>query len=79
MNPSYPSCPKCNTQIFELTAIEPRGSTTMVNLIHCAGCGAAVGAVDYFDSGVLLKQQDQKINDLGDHLRTIEHLVASRR
>ena len=51
----------------------------MVNLIHCAGCGAAVGAVDYFDSGVLLKQQDQKINDLGDHLRTIEHLVASRR
>jgi hypothetical protein len=81
-----PKCPHCNGTFFALSTIEPVGAQYKANLIICNQCGAPVGAMEYYDAGVLLKAQEQvlkrmekAIDDLGSRLRRVEQLAAANR
>jgi hypothetical protein len=68
---ALPKCPHCGDITFAVTTIDPVGSQYKANLIHCLGCGAPFGALEYYDAEVLLHQILQKLNDLE---RRIQHL-----
>ena len=68
---ALPQCPHCNGRHFALTTIEPIGSRYKTNLIHCNGCGAPVGAMEYYDAGALLKKMQATLEDLEKRIRRL--------
>lgn len=59
-----PKCPHCGGISIGMTTVSPAGAAYKANVIHCLSCGAPFGALDYYDSGVMLRQIQQKLNDL---------------
>jgi len=70
------SCPKCQGHTFDLVTAEPRGSNYKQNFIQCSQCGTVVGVTDFYDSGVQLRVQDQKIETIQSSLKKLERAVG---
>jgi hypothetical protein len=81
---ALPKCPHCKSGFFALSTIAPVGAQYKANLIICNQCGAPVGAMEYYDAGVLLKAQERilkkiekAIDDLDSRLRRVEQHAAA--
>jgi hypothetical protein len=79
-----PICPHCKGRSFALSTIEPVGAQYKANLIICNQCDAPVGAMEYYDAGVLLKAQEKLLKkmektlaDLEGRLRRVEQYAAA--
>jgi hypothetical protein len=62
------SCPKCGGHIFELEERAPSGSNFKPQFVQCASCGAVVGAMDYYNIGSLIHQQNEAIKKIASAL-----------
>jgi hypothetical protein len=68
---AFPKCPHCDSAFYQLAIIEPAGSNYKANLVICSGCGAPVGALDYYDAGVLIQEQGETLAAM---MQTLERL-----
>ena len=73
-----PKCPSCSNHSFELNEIAVRNSKYKLYSVQCTSCGSVVSMLNYFDPGVLLKDQEQMLKDIqrgqeviNQNLRTI--------
>ena len=66
-------CPHCDGKIFELQEVSPIGAAYKSTFVQCSGCGAPVGAMDYFNVGTLLKNQEAKIDELSRKVDQIDY------
>jgi hypothetical protein len=55
------ACPKCESPVFELKTVEPKGSAYKLSFVQCASCGAVVGVMDYFNIGAKIEEQNQAL------------------
>lgn len=58
------TCPKCNGRSWEIKLVEPTGSRYKQYFTQCSSCGAPVGVLGYYDTGSLLKDQEEEITKL---------------
>ena len=70
------TCPHCQSHYFELEEISPRKGNYKMYLVQCSGCGAPAGVTDYYNSGVLLKNQEKALKAMDSRIKSIENLVA---
>lgn len=61
-NYSGTQCPKCENTSFELVEDTPRESSFKMMFVRCCSCNTAVGIVDYYNAGYLVKQLAEKLN-----------------
>lgn len=54
-------CGKCEATRFEVVTYGPSSSNFKINLVQCASCGAVVGALEYYNVGVLVKKLAEKL------------------
>lgn len=80
---SFTKCPKCENSQFKLVTFDPVGSRYKLNFIQCTACNTPVGVTDYYDSGSLIKEQEEKIdaiasavNDMKGRVRNAESLLV---
>lgn len=66
------NCPKCNSSTFKVELVDPRGSNFKLNLVTCASCGSAVGVLDYWNIGALLKEQEKTLNQVLTRIASLE-------
>lgn len=67
------SCPKCGHHSFELKETKIRGAQYSMYFVQCSSCGSVINSTEYYDSGVLLKKQEEKLEHLE---KLINYLVA---
>ncbi|OGU66046.1 MAG: hypothetical protein A2499_15800 [Stygiobacter sp. RIFOXYC12_FULL_38_8] len=70
-------CPSCGNYTFELKENEPRNSNYKMFFIQCTSCGSVISATDYYSAGVLLKEQEEKINRIENALNVLISLNES--
>jgi len=58
---AIPKCPHCNATRFQLTENEPMDANYKIFILHCVGCGAPAGAMEYIVPSVLIAQQEKKL------------------
>jgi hypothetical protein len=82
-NLSISKCPKCENGSFQLVTFDPVGAKYKLNFVQCTKCNIPVGVIDYYDSGVLLKEQEKMLkkqeSDLSDvksRVRNVENLLV---
>lgn len=66
-----PCCAACHSTSFAQTQVTPRGANFPVALVHCAQCGAVVGALDYLPVGTRLEELQQAMAELQSQLRRL--------
>jgi hypothetical protein len=60
-------CPKCESTEFEVVNETPVNSNFELIFIRCAKCKTAIGVLDYYNVGALVKKLAKKLNiDLND-------------
>ena len=62
------TCPKCETQVFEVKMVEPIGSNYKLYFIQCAQCGTPVGTAEYNNVGAMLAKQNEAIKKIAKAL-----------
>jgi hypothetical protein len=70
-----PKCPHCQTTNFEITESAPLGAEYKIYLVHCIGCGAPFGAMEYLVAGVLLKKQEETLAQIQNSLAQLESQI----
>ena len=55
------SCPKCDSNRFEMKEYDPSGSYYKIMFIQCSSCGAVVGNTDYYNIPKLLSKIAKKL------------------
>ena len=68
-------CAKCNSFSFELVEQAPKGSKYKLFFVQCALCGAPVGVLEYFNSGVQIENTNKRIQSLENKIDNIEYLL----
>jgi transcription initiation factor IIE alpha subunit len=68
-------CGKCSSLSFELVEQAPRGSKYKLLFVQCASCGAPVGVLEYFNSGVQIENTNKKIQSLENKIDNIEYIL----
>ncbi|MCK4868978.1 MAG: hypothetical protein KAT39_13075 [Alphaproteobacteria bacterium] len=68
-------CPHCNNTSFEAAEVSPSGSPFSAIFIQCAGCGAPVGVMDFYNIGTFLNLQETKIAELSQKIDRLEHSI----
>jgi hypothetical protein len=68
-------CGKCESAAFRVQEISPNDAAYKMYAVQCVSCQTPIGITDYYNSGVLLKQQEKAIADLGQKIAQIEHSV----
>ncbi len=68
---AIPKCsnPNCKSTQFQISTVSPSNSKFQINVLHCAECGTSIGALEYYNSGFLLRKICAKIGvnpDSGD-------------
>ena len=43
-----PKCPKCEHEVFELSEIDVKRSSTKLNAVICSNCGSIIAVSDQF-------------------------------
>lgn len=72
----YSTCPKCTSTSFEVKEAEPRNSSYKLIFVQCSSCGAVVGALPYYDAGVLAKDNQNSLSQLKQQVSQIEHSLS---
>jgi hypothetical protein len=82
---AIPTCPHCKATHFDVTENEPYGSNYKIFIVHCTGCGAPIGPMEYVVTGVLLANQEkqlatiqQSVSALDTRIRRIEQALTRR-
>jgi hypothetical protein len=70
------TCVKCNGHHFEVKEAEPNNAKYKQVFVQCAGCGAVVGVVPYYDPGVVSKDNQQALGAIDGKL---DHIVQELR
>lgn len=68
-------CGHCGGFYFEMKEVEPYGAKYKQSFIQCKSCGVPVGVRGYYDAGNLMKQQEDKIEELSSKIDNIELLL----
>ncbi len=68
-------CSHCNNMSFEVVESAPIGSSYKINIVQCAMCGAVVGAMDYWATGSLVKEQEAVLKNHTVFLQDISNKV----
>jgi len=68
-------CGKCESAAFRVQEITPADSSYKMFAIQCSACQTPIGITDYYNSGVLLKQQEKAIADLDQKIAHIGNAV----
>lgn len=71
----YSTCPKCTSTSFEVKEAEPRNSSYKLIFVQCSSCGAVVGALPYYDAGVLAKDNQNNISQLKQQVSNVEQAL----
>jgi hypothetical protein len=69
-----PNCSKCQTSQFEVSEIRPAGSKFTVSLVHCARCGAVVGALDYASAHARLDKIEEALKRMAQQMKVASGL-----
>ena len=69
------SCVKCGGGSFEMKVIEPRNAEYKQMTVQWTSCGGVAGVLGYYDSGVLLKEQQKEVAALKKGLQRIESQI----
>lgn len=69
------TCAKCGSISFEMKENSPRGSNYKLFFVQCAVCGAPIGSMEYFNSGVQIEKVNKQIQNLEDKLNNIEYIL----
>lgn len=67
-------CGKCEGTVFATQEMEPQGAAHKFIAVQCQQCGTAIGVLDYYNLGTLLKTQAEQIAQL----RTDLHEMSGR-
>jgi hypothetical protein len=70
-------CQKCGGFSFEVTVKEPSQSPYKMLFVQCSGCGTPIGTTEYYNAGVLMKEQEAKINGIEQRLYNMELILNS--
>jgi excinuclease UvrABC ATPase subunit len=68
-------CGKCESATFKVQEISPKDAAYKMYAVQCVSCQTPIGITDYYNSGVLLKQQEKTIADLSQKIVHIEQAV----
>jgi len=55
------TCPKCDSNRFEMAEAEPDGSRIKIMFIQCSSCGAVVGTTNFYETASLLEKIANKM------------------
>lgn len=55
-------CPKCENSGFEVVEESPYGSNFKLMFVRCRSCKTAIGVLEYYNVGVLVKKLAEKLN-----------------
>jgi NAD-dependent SIR2 family protein deacetylase len=63
------ACVRCGGNFFEVVGpVKVRDATNRLCFVQCADCGTVVTAVDIFNIGEMLKQQNTALEAIADKL-----------
>ncbi|MDB5031408.1 hypothetical protein, partial [Mucilaginibacter sp.] len=65
---AYSKCPKCENAFFELVENSPSKSNYKLLFVQCSKCGSAIGTMDYYNIGTLVKGVEAKVDKLEKNL-----------
>lgn len=68
---AFSKCGKCGGGFFEIQQNEPTKSAYKVFFVQCSSCGTPIGVTDYYNSGALLKKQEEAIEQLSGQVRNL--------
>ena len=79
-------CGACESTLFEIKVVEPKGAQFKHYFIQCQRCGVPVGVIEYQNSAKLLQEMKQSLlegqralrADLQDVLTRVRNLERSR-
>lgn len=57
-------CIACGSTSFEAVVKSPRNSTHKIQFIQCAICGGVIGAMDWWNIGVVLKKHEVALSKI---------------
>ncbi len=69
-------CPHCDNTTFEFELHEPVNANYKTNVFQCVACKAAIGAMEYYDAGTLIKEQEVRFDQLDQSLSQLEYRVS---
>ncbi len=70
-------CPRCDNTTFEFEINEPLLSNYKMNVFQCASCKAAIGAMEYYDAGSLIKEQEARFDQLDQSVSQLAYRVLA--
>jgi len=69
-------CPKCSHTVFEVVGNTPEGSKFKIDFVQCKSCGTPIAAIDFYNTGSLLLEQREHINNIVKQLSEIQQTLA---
>lgn len=57
-------CGQCGGGIFEIVEVAPHKSAYKLLFVQCTACGVPIGAMEYFNSGAILKGIEKDLKQL---------------
>jgi len=72
-----PQCPHCKNNFFELKENDVANANYKLFFVQCNQCGAPFAALEYYDSGALLKEQEQRLAQIENQIATITSIVSN--
>lgn len=66
-------CPKCENSTFEIVTNSPIKSKYKYAFVQCSKCGSVVGVLDFYNIGTLIKDVENKVNELSRQIDDISN------
>jgi hypothetical protein len=66
------TCAKCGGHAFKVVEQSIADAAYKLTFIQCAVCNVPVGVTEYYDSGFLLKKQEEEISKLQAQISGLE-------
>ena len=70
------TCPHCKNMYFEIKENNVQGANYRLFFVQCTQCNAPFAAMEYYDSGALLKDQEKRIESIEHKLSSISSAVS---
>lgn len=72
---AFSKCGSCNSTFFEVKQAEPKDSSYKLVFVQCSSCGAVIGAMPYYDAGILAKDNQNKLTALSQQIAELQDQV----
>ena len=66
---------KCSHTVFEVIENTPTGSKFKIDFVQCKSCGTPIAAIDFYNTGSLLIEQREQINNITKQLPAIQQAL----